>query len=174
MNSAIKYGAIMGLVGVGYSTVLYMLGPEVMMGSMSYVGLVITIGLFVYFGFQLRKDNGGFITFGEAFKGAFVMILVSGAINIMFSALLFNVIDPELADVVKQLTIERMESMFESFNMDQEAIDQAMIGLEEQDFGMGLKNAAIGFFVNYGAFGAIGALILAAIVKKQDPQNMNF
>jgi len=68
MNSSVKYGVILGLVNSVLSGILYAMGLEVMMSPLAYIQIVVSIGLFVYFGIQCRKENGGYFTFGEAFK----------------------------------------------------------------------------------------------------------
>lgn len=173
MNSVAKYGVILGIIGIVLQMILYVMGPAAMVGTFYYVMQIITFGLFIYFGIQLRKENGGYFTFGEAFKGVYLMGVVFTVLIFAFSWVLYNVIEPDLASQISDAVIEQTVSMLEKFGTPQEQIDQTVLQLEEQDYGMELGNMLKGLGMFLGG-GLIGAAIVAAIVKKRKPEELSF
>ena len=174
MNSAIKYGVIIGVVGVGMQALLYILGREVLLGPLALISLLISFCLYIYFSLQARNDAGGFFTFGEAFKTILTMALISGVLNLSFQAILYNVIDPEIEVLIKEKAIEATESIIEAFDMDSEQAEQALAQAEDNDYGMSVANLLKGFFIYYLGIGGVLSLILAAIIKKSDPRSLNY
>ena len=87
----------------------------------------------------------------------------------MFNILLYNVIDPTLPEVMKELTVERTVTMMESFGTPLEAIDASIPeiekSIEENTSAMGIIKAT--------PWGLLFVFILAAIssifVKKNEP-----
>jgi tetrahydromethanopterin S-methyltransferase subunit G len=77
---------------------------------------------------------------------------------------LYNVIDPTLADFIKQESIEKMASFMEKFGTPAEEIDKAITKIEAED--MSMSPARIGKSFIFGIlFSAVVALIIAAIIR---------
>jgi uncharacterized membrane protein SpoIIM required for sporulation len=105
----------------------------------------------------------GFISFGQAFKNLFLMMLVSSVISGIFMFFYVSVINPSLIDYIKEQQILEMEKK----GMEQAAIDQAM-SFSEKFISPGM----VTFWTIAGGLllGSLIALIIAAIMKKNDPQ----
>ena len=89
------------------------------------------MGLLIYLGINYRNDIGGILSYGDAFKFSFLVFFVSYVVGIIFQIALYTVIDPELPEIMKQLTVEKTVEMMEGFGMSDEALDAAIIGVED-------------------------------------------
>lgn len=169
-KNTLKYGAIAGAIGIVFAIFLYMLGPGVMGGSMwagMLIGLgslVINISVLSYFGVQVRKDEGGYITFKKMFVNLLAIVVIMLVMGSLFSLLLFQVIDPEYMTIAKEKTLEAMYAAEDS--MPEEAFNNALERIEEGfELGLGKTLKQIGWgIVGWGLF----SLILAAILKKKE------
>ncbi|MFT5617184.1 MAG: hypothetical protein ACI85I_000400 [Arenicella sp.] len=172
MNGAVKHGLIIGLIGIAFTTLTYLMGPEAASGPLSYVVFAVTIGLLVYFGIQGRKDNGGYFSFGEAFKYVFITAIVGTVISFVFQYVLYGIIDPSYYTQVGEMALEKIGEMYESMGMDQEQIDAAM-EQAKGSMGYSIKNVLIGLG-GTSVFYAVVAAIIGAIIKKQNPEEGSF
>jgi hypothetical protein len=172
MNNVVKNGLILGGLSTVFLFVVYMVDITTL-GNKEVIipSLIISIGLYFFFAFQMRKEQGGFMTFKQAFMAVFMMLMVAGVVSTTFKTLLYNVIDTEIAEDVKRSTIEQTESIYESFGIaDKEESIQALADLEEKDFSMTPTNIGIELGVIV-VFNLIFALIIGVIVKKNPPLN---
>ena len=94
---ALTYGLILGAISVVFIFMLYSLdmhyqGGPLVMG----ISLIITIAMIVIGMMQFKKDNNGFMSFGEGLKIGVGIGLIAGIIGIIFNQILAGVIDPEM------------------------------------------------------------------------------
>jgi len=169
-QAAIKPGVTMGLVSLVATFIAYFIDSALLAsGWFALVVLVILFSLIIYFGKQYRTEIGGFMTFGTAFNFSFIAILISGMVGLIGQILLFQVIDPELASVLADLTYQSQLSFMEKIGQNPDNIDpsvlQQMKESSESQFTLAgqLKAFGIGIIIY-----AIIALILGAILKKKD------
>ena len=125
-----------GLILAGVSILLTMLTYVIDVSLMvewwfGVVSLLISMGLLIYLGINYRNDIGGILSYGDAFKFSFLVFFVSYVVGIIFQIALYTVIDPELPETMKQLTVEKTVEMMEGFGMSDEALDAAIIGVED-------------------------------------------
>ncbi len=172
MNGAVKNGLIIGVISIVLTTVTYLLGPEMAPGPISYLSIPITIGLYVYFGIQGRRENGGYFTFGEAFKYIFSMGMIATVVLFAYNYVLFGIIDPDFQMQVAETAMESMRGTYESMGMSEDQIDTAMEDAKA-NMGYSVKTVLIGLGM-YAIFNAIGAAIIGAIIKKQNPEEASF
>ena len=158
-----------GLILAGVSILLTMLTYVIDVSLMvewwfGIVSLLISMGLLIYLGINYRNDIGGILSYGDAFKFSFLVFFVSYVVGIIFQIALYTVIDPELPETMKQLTVEKTVEMMEGFGLSDEALDAAIIGVEdgidEATTPMGMiKSAPLGiFFLLF--FSAISAIFI--------------
>jgi len=157
------WGAILGFAGIIYNVILYMLDQNLTQ-ALGYAGILITI-IILIIGLRSFRDNvrDGVLPFGPAFLFGFVVILVSSLIGIIYAYLLWTVIDPDIIARMKDL---QMEKMLEK-GVPGEALDQAM---EISGKFMTPVMMAIFGFISSLFMGTIVALIIAAIFKKDEPE----
>ncbi len=172
MKEAAKSGAILGLISIILGVVVYMIDPTLFVKW--WFGLIMfgmSLGLVVYFGIQYRNaEHDGYMSFGEAYKHGFVVFAVGGAIGSVFNILLFNVIDPDLPQVLTQATLDQTYAMMKSFGAPEGAVEEQMEALKND---IPNQFSPLGTLKGYGIalIGyAVLALISAAIVKKKQPE----
>ena len=170
IQSAVRPGLIIGLVSLVITYIAYFIDSSYLAsGYFGLIALVLFFGLIIFFGKEFRKESGGFLTFGTAFNFSFFAILISGLIGLIGNILLFHVIDPNLPQVLGDLTFETQLEMMESFgqnpdSMPSETLD-AMKEASASNFTLVGQLKGFGFgLIAY----AIIALILGAILKKRD------
>jgi hypothetical protein len=168
-NTAVFYnglvwGAILGFVGIIYSVILYMLDQHLNQ-TLGYLGILITI-IVLIIGIRSFRDNvrGGILPFGPAFTFGFVVILVSSVIGIIYAYILWTVIDP---DIITRMKDMQMEKMLEQ-GLPEDAVDRAME--ISGKFTTPLMMTIFGL-VSQVFMGTIVALIIAAIFKKNEPED---
>ena len=93
---------------------------------------------------------------------------VSYVIGIGFQILLYTIIDPDLPELITQLTVEKTVEMMESFGTSQEIIDASIEGVEE-----GIKNSTTASgIIKSSPWGliilAIFSLISSFFIKKNE------
>ena len=165
-EEVIKGGMLLGGVSILLTMTVYLINIELMVEWwFGILNLLISLILVIYLGINYRNINNGFISFGNAFKFSFLILIISYLVGIIFQILLYNIIDPSLPEVIKQLTVEMMES----FGTPDEAIDAAIVGIE-QGIEEGTTPLGILKSTPWGTlFIAIFAAIASLIIKKNKP-----
>jgi hypothetical protein len=126
-DHALKSGVILGVVGILISLIVYIIDPLLMIKWwFSLSSLVLFIALVSYFGIQYREMLGGFVSFKIAYIYSILTFVLAGLIGTAFSILLFQVIDPDLPQLMSEAIIEQTVEMMEGFGANQEIIDEAI------------------------------------------------
>lgn len=161
-----KYGAILALVSMVFFVIVYVIDLKFIVSFKGIAAMfLVSIGAAVWAIITYRKEVGGYLTFTNAFVSVLVMICISSLIGFGFNQLMYNVIDPELPQTLKDYTKEMTMEMLDRFDVPDDQVEEQMEKLEEQDnfsFGAQLKNTLITMIV----FGGIMGLILGLIFKK--------
>ncbi|KQC02217.1 DUF4199 domain-containing protein [Pedobacter sp. Hv1] len=171
-TEALKNGAIWGVINLVIFLVTWYLMPS-LMSSYVYVAItaIIGIALAVFFCIDLRKKAGGYWSFGEALWPIFAMFLTAMAIVYICTNLFGKFVDPTYPVKMKELSMEKMESMYKSMGMAEadmaKALESATESLDKQ-FTPTFSQAVVGFGIA-AIFYFIGALIFALIFKKSNP-----
>ena len=161
-----------GLIGAGiiavWTIIAYIVG--VSLYSNFWVSSVISIGVLIYLIIalkNLRKQLGGFITFQQAFLNFVVMGLIVTVISQAINYLVLYVIDPSFGQAVTDAIIEKTIGFMEKFNTPDDAIEQAIIGMEDE---FSNQSSFIGLLKNISKgvlFYAVVGVIVAAIIKRK-------
>lgn len=170
-KSALTYGSYLGLISIAISVVIWAGGFLESMGLFGgvFIGLgsfIITfIVLFIFAKSYRNKELGGYVSFGEIFKFAILVILVSTVISIIYTYIFHAFIDPgymeKLMAVMQQKTLDFMESK----GVPEAQMDKAIEKFKEiPTMAKTLRQAALSGLIS----GAIISLIVAAIVKKNE------
>ncbi|UKM64710.2 DUF4199 domain-containing protein [Flavobacteriaceae bacterium GSB9] len=166
---ATNYGLYLGILLSLITVLSYAINIELLTNM--WVGIFILIAIIVIGIISVAKTKqaqNGFASFKEAFTSFFITVLIGLLISTFVSFLLFNVIDTEAAETLKQKTLEQTVEMMEGFNAPVETIDQAIEQIESQNqysIGNILKGLA-GYLVLFSIIG----LIVAAALKKSNPE----
>ena len=158
---SLGYGVVIALAIIVFSLITFLL--DVAQGSgieyLSY--LILLVGLFlVQLNFR-NKYQGGFITYGEAFKIGMWTSLFLAIIMGIYTYIFFTYIDPGAIEEGMALAEQKMMDR----GMSDMEIEQGMV-IAEKLAGVGMMT----FFAVAGNFiiGMILSLITAIFVKKED------
>ena len=159
-KASLMYGAILGVVGVIYSLLVYYLDLTFNQ-TQGYVLIVIKIALLLYL-LKSYRDNYCFgnITYGQS-VGAGVIISLYGAIILaFFMYLLYSVIAPEIID--KQLAFAEETMM--NRGIPQATVDAAMEIQKKL-----IKPGFMAFMSIFGNmfYGTVISLIVSIFIKKE-------
>ncbi len=170
-KSALTYGFYLGLISIAISVVIWAGGILESMGLfggllIGLASLVISfIFLFIFAKSYRNNELGGYANFGDIFKFAILVILISTIISIIYTYIFHAFIDPgymeHLMAVMQQKTMDFMESK----GVPEAQMDKAIEKFKEiPTMAKTLRQAALSGLIG----GAILSLIVAAIVKKKE------
>ena len=136
--------------------------------AMAWIVNIVNIGVIGYFIYTAAtkhrdEDLGGYISFGRAFGVGAIVILAVAVITMVWSYIYFAYIDPGVFETIKQ---GAMEQMMNQQGMSEEDAEQALNTMSFM-WKPGVMSLMTG--VSIGFFGLIVALIVSAVVKKDNP-----
>ena len=160
---ALTYGLILGAISVAFLLMLYSLDMHYQGGPMVMgVSLLITIAVIAIGMIQFKKDNKGFMSFGQGLKVGVGIGLIAGIIGIIFNQILAGVIDPEMMN--KAMEYQR-GLLMETTKMTPEQIDAQMEGAKK----FTTPSMQIVFGLVYSVVASLLlSLIPALILKKKE------
>ena len=171
VKPAAKSGLTLGLIGIIITLLIYFINAKLLANM--WVGisiLVVSLTLVVLFGIAYRKQVGGYLSFKNAFLYSLILLLVAGLIGQSFNFLLFNVIDPDLPQLVTDAAIENTEKMLEKFNVPDEEMDKALERTENQMANQYKLSGVMKAYLYSVIIYAVISLITGAIVKRRNPE----
>lgn len=162
---AFKNGLFAGLTIIVLYVLSYVINVELLANF--WFGLILIIGLIVL-GFittaKCKSLQDGYISFKEAFSAYIVPIALGLALPMLFLYLLFNFIDVEAAQMLKDISLEKTEAIMRRFGAPESEIATAMAQAEEQDT-YSIKNLSLQYAFTI-IFCAVIGLIAALTMKK--------
>jgi uncharacterized membrane protein (DUF106 family) len=171
LQFALTYGAILGVVSVIFSIIMYIAGFMPTSFSKMFIVLIISLGISIIFvsaGMKGYRDKvlDGSISFGQAFLVGMSIIVVSAIIGSLYNLIFTTIIDPDYMDRVMEATKNSTYEWMNSKGLPDAQIEEAMDKMDKQKEGMTpLKNFSKGLISSL-IFGAILSLIIAAFTKK--------
>ncbi len=165
----LKNGLVLGAIQVVMLFVSYLMGVDFMIQNWwGVLQILVSLGFVIYISIEFRKLQGGYATFKESFSVIFGMYAAAGFILTFFNIILYNFIDMELAQMVKEVLIEKTYEMMEGLGASDSMVDDVILELEKQDtFSVG--TLAKGYFYNLPLY-IIGSLVIAAFIKRNKPE----
>ena len=160
---ALNYGLLLGGVGIIFAFMLYTADMHYQGGiAVMLISLALTTAGIVLVMIQLRKANGGFMSFSQALKVGVGVSLIAGIIGIIFNQIMANVIDPDM--MAKAMEMQRNQLM-ETTSMTPEQIDAQM----EMGKKFSTPTMQVVFGLVFSLFiGFVISLISGLILKKQE------
>jgi hypothetical protein len=161
---ALIYGAIAGFVAILLSVIFYLMNLSAASWT-QWVSLPVAIIVLIFCLLAYRKEYlGGFATYGQMFKMALMIGIISTVLGTIFSYLMFTVIDPDLLEKVRLAAEEKI-------------IHNPRIpeGMQDDMIARVDKNMAIGRMMIMALVGGIilntilGLIVAAFIKKEQTP-----
>lgn len=169
---AIQYGLMVGLAYTVALFMLYFMGIEVFLGFARAGVYGLVWAAIIYFTVQLRKTNDNAFTFGEALLVLMVMYVSAEVVWHIGNYVIFNFVDAELSQTVKDVSIEKTRAMMEKFGTPEGEIDKAMERVEKEDYAFTIFKLGQSLGI-YMVVGLVMASIAALVIKKA-PQNSPF
>lgn len=166
-SPGIKYGIYGGIAISILTLFIYFISEESLFSlAPSLLGFLVYIVAMVMAVRDKRTLQGDLISFGESFKEGLKVYLIAALIATITMALLFNLIDPDLQNLAKEMTLERLESA--RGLLGDEGVEAAIEGIESQGNPYSIQKLLLGYGVS-AIFGVIISAIIGAIMKK-NPQ----
>lgn len=167
-KNGIKYGVMFAIIATVYSYAVYVIDESIFTNW--WISIILMLGgmaLFVVASVKSKTEQGGFITFREAFSAFMIAAIIYLVISTAGNILLFHVIDPGLGARLQEMITELMYERFEKM-MSEEQLAEAMQKMEEQD-SFSLTGQLKGVISGILFFAVIG-LISALIIRKNKPE----
>lgn len=165
---ATNWGLYLGFLLALLTVVAYAVSLDLLTNM--WYGIFILIAIIVFGIISVAKTKeaqNGFASFKQSFTSYFITVLIGLLISTLVSYLLFNFIDTEAAEVLKEKTIESTIQTLEGFNASSETIAKSVEQIESQNQ-FSILNILKGL-AGYLVFFSVIGLIVAAALKKTDP-----
>jgi len=159
---ALIYGSIVGFVSILLGVIFYVMNLYAANWT-QWLSLAVGIAVLAYCLVAYRNEHlGGFASYGQLFKMALVIGVIGSIFGVIYTYLLYGVIDPELPDKIRLVAEEKM--------MNNPRIPENMLDdmIERLAKNFELKRMVIMAFVVGVIMNAIFGLILAAFIKKEE------
>ncbi|WP_339889933.1 DUF4199 domain-containing protein [uncultured Flavobacterium sp.] len=165
-KNGITFGIIGGLISIAITLYAYLIDLTIF-GSLwlllFIVILYIVINIILLS--KTKKELNNSFSFKEAFTTFFISMVISVVMSVLFNIILFNLIDLELAEKVKQVAMESTSSLMKKFGAPTSEIIKAVKEIEESD-NYSIGKQIQGLFMNI-VVSSIFGLIFAAIFKSK-------
>ena len=163
MNKSVLWGIYYGLTQIAvYLITMMFFGPSGSDWVSMVIGGLISIGMLIFFvvkgTIERRNQIGGYINYGQAFISSAIIFLISSLIYLPFTWLYMGFIDPTMPDKIKEMAIQTTESMMRKMGSPEEAIDSAVVKMEEQNYGPTPGNMA------RGAMGSVAGALISSLL----------
>lgn len=162
------YGTYLGLTLALTTVLCYIIDLSffVSLWTMLFNFLII-LGFGIFSAASTKKFTNGFPTYKQVFTSYTITLALGLLISTIVGILLFNVIDPEATNTIKELSIENSRELMERFGAPEEQIEPELIKLEESE-----PLSMITQIKNYFAFLTfmlVIGLLVALIFRKKNP-----
>ncbi len=167
------YGLLGGLFMVAFSLIIYLINPLLYASfGMLAVMVLVMFAVLLFIGFALRKAEGGYINLGKAFVSLLISGLIITLVNSVYSILLYNVIDPQLPELLTEEIFDKLMGWFERMDVPLDELEEQM---EESRRETAKRFSTVGVLLSIpqSLIGwAIGSLIVGAIVKRKPKEEL--
>src|SRR6185437_3307994 len=129
----LRYGLISGGATILYAAVLYLIDPGLIFGYYGYIGVAIAFALAVAAAVARRKNNGGYISYGDSVVTSLATFSISSAIYTIYMLLMYFVIDPRLIDKMKSLQMDKLDEYAAKGSLSKVQLAAAQARIEGMD-----------------------------------------
>lgn len=144
---------------------LFFLGPGMMLkfSWVAYIFSVSGILMTLYFGMQLRRQNGGYFTYGQAFHNLMTLSAIEIGVNMFIMVLLYQVIAPDFAEAVA----EELSRQATGFAEDQVSATMASMSVLVYSNPSSMIGTLVGGVLSL--FGAIMLNSILSMILREEP-----
>ena len=170
-----QHGSMAALITVILSLVAYIIGVELLIGwQLGVAQAILIITTMIIVSRAIRSDEGGFISFWRIFAHIMISLLCILFASAFFNVLLFDVINPNLVDVVLDISLERAEDMMKGFGLEGDLLEETMKETEKEIRNGFTLSGMFKGVIFASIFWGLIALIVAATHYKTDDSKPNF
>ncbi len=175
MQSAIRYGLILGVVNILLAVFGYIMGIEFTMSYYGIISGIVSVGAIIFVCNRIKKENKGIIKYFDAAKMVFVSLMLSYVIGSTYNYVFNAFIAPEYAQEIAKVSLQKAETMLEGFGMKESDLDKAMEEARTKSR-ESLENPLIPFLqgIMAGAVVLFVVALLAAIFVQRKPKEGEF
>lgn len=119
---------------------------------------------------KAKKVSTSLFKFKDAYGAYFLTVFIGTFISLIFGIILFNVIDPDAAESLTELTIESTRNMMEGFGAPEAQINEALQKMQDENQ-YSILNQLKGYGFQLIMYAIIG-LIVALIFRKKEKTNV--
>jgi len=166
VNHPVRYGLYAGGILVLLNLVIYFIDKTLLASVSSLIEFAVVIFFMTKAVSVLKADLGGFVSFKDAFKPAWLTFILATTITVLYTFILMNYIDPGLKDVIKEMQIDAFEQASEWLKISEPDKEVMLASIENSD-SFGIKSIAFGLPFSFIFPGVLYALIISLIMKKE-------
>jgi disulfide bond formation protein DsbB len=165
-QTALKWGAIAGVIGIVANTITYIFNLDATSSSSRYIpmvlGIVVLILVLIYAMKDFKSGNEGFMKYSQGLGIGSLIGGISGLIAGIYSFIYLKFIDPTHMESIKNFQMQQ----FEEQGMASEQIEQAMKFTEM----FSNPGVLLAFSIIFSViFYFIASLIVSAVQKHEKP-----
>lgn len=166
---ALNYGVLLGIISVLSVVLQYVFGTYNVSGGdgnswiISLASFVLGVVIIVLAVNKIKKSNGGYISFKEAFKGGFTVYIISALFVAGWMLIYTYVLEPGYQDEIINQSVQQME---EQGGVSEEQMETAISWTRKFTSPLMLSLFSI---LGAAFFGGIISAIIAAILKNNKP-----
>jgi hypothetical protein len=167
IKEGVKMGFINGVIALVLMYVSYYAGMDVFVDTQFISGFVpYMIVILIVYGFQLRKKNGGYLSFKDGIQYAFMSYVIVTIVIALGTFVLFNVIDKNLTQKTFDLSLEKTRKLMQGMGAKQEDIDKQLESIGAK--GTGAKNFILGIGLDL-IWSFVKSLLITLIIRREKP-----
>jgi hypothetical protein len=155
---AVKNGLILGFISaiIGLMELLTSSYGNYIFGI---IGFAASVFLVVNANRDFKKQNNGFMSYGQGFKISFLTVVIAAIISGLITFFYLAVVDPAALDNIKEAKIKALEKIAGIFgaSLPEEKLDEEVAKIETQ-------TTAVSNLTEYLMGAVFGAVLLALII----------
>lgn len=169
----VKEGTKIGFINGGIALLLmygsYFAGLDTFV-SVQFISLFIPymIIILIVYGFQLRKRNGGFLSFKEGLQFTFMSYVMATLLIALGTYILFNFIDKDLTQKSFDMGLEKTKKFMENMGAKPEEIDKQIGNFGSTPQKTGTGNIILGMGTDL-IWHFVKSLLITLIIRREKP-----
>ena len=168
---SVAYGIYLGVALILITVLAYAF--DLTLFTKWWFGLIMILFTVIMGGFaasKAKKVSTELFTFKHAFGSYFLTVFIGTLIGLLFSFILFNLIDPSASETLTELTMESTRQMMEKFGATESQINEALREMQETNQ-FSLINQLKGYGFQLVLYALLG-LIVSLIVREKEKVNV--
>lgn len=168
-KEGIKFGLINGMLALLLLFGSYYMGFNAF-ANMQFIDnfLPYMMIILIIAGFQIRKQNGGYLPFKEAIQFTFLSYVIAAFLTAVGTYVLFVLIDQSLTDRLFRAGIEKNRILMERMHASKEDIEKFLEDAAKNKSETNLKNIFLGLGIELIKDFVI-SMVIAIIIRKEKP-----